>query len=794
MIFSERPRILKNRFVVTLGAIPRAASRCGVSHRHCRLGQELAQSLTRGRHRCLQLGVFFLLLVGLVESSPAQTPVLTETFKLFRPDGFHSDNFSDSVAISGDRVVVGAPEVDIYRTGTAYFYDATTAMELHQVSPEPAARQFEPNHLKFGDAVSLDGNTVLVGASEDLAFDRDEGAAYIYDFATGNQVRKLTASDSDNGDEFGISVAVEGNVAVVGAPGNEDETGAAYVYDVTIGNQLFKLVGSDVGEGDLFGRSIDISGNLAIVGAVPKISIVGGIDVGVGAAYVFDLTTGAELRKLTADNPEMAYRFGESVAIDGDLAIVGAQLDGLDLEDPSKDYFGAAYIFDVPSGEELHRLSPIDGRNDEVFGFSVAIDDNLAVVGAPDAGRYSTGRAYVYDVTSGSELFLLDRTGPQFSAERFGSSVDIDGNRVIVGDSRSSGAAYLYVVPEPTALHLALLGIVTSLAFTIRRKRSRCTNQMLAATVAVASLFGSQRASATNISIDTVPVGNAGNLPDDTGIGAVAYEYRIGTTEVTNAQYAAFLNAKAASDPFGLWENGMSLTYGGIVRGGSSGSFNYTLKPGRENMPVNYVNWTDAIRFTNWLHNGQGSGDTETGSYTLGALDANGRPVDIVGITRNPGATWFLPTEDEWYKAAYHKNDGDTANYFEYPTSSDSVPYPELPAGGSNSANFSRAVGDLTEAGAYVDSYSPYGTFDQAGNVSEWNESLAYGPFRGIRGGAFFSNQYPPSASGPNTIVPAGENSFIGFRVATVPEPSSLALAGIGLVGGLLIVRHRRGR
>lgn len=306
-------------------------------------------------------------------------------------------------------------------------------------------------------------------------------------------------------------------------------------------------------------------------------------------------------------------------------------------------------------------------------------------------------------------------------------------------------------------------------------------------------LWTGQRATATPITIDTVPVGNLGNSADTTGYGAVSYAYRVGTTEVTNAQYAAFLNEKAKSDSLGLYIENMGSGYGGITRSGSSGSYSYTAISGRENKPVNFVSWYDAIRFANWLHNGQGSGDTETGAYTI--LGGTATPSNGLSITRNPGATWWLTSEDEWYKAAYHKNDGNTANYFEYPTSSDTAPTAEAPAGGANSANYDLVVFDVTDAGAYVDSNSPYGTFDQGGNVWEWNESLVSGSWRGLRGGAW-DDPGPDglSASFPDAFDPTLEIFLVGFRVATVPEPSSLALASMGLLGGWLVARRGRGR
>ena len=295
-------------------------------------------------------------------------------------------------------------------------------------------------------------------------------------------------------------------------------------------------------------------------------------------------------------------------------------------------------------------------------------------------------------------------------------------------------------------------------------------------------------AHASAVTISTVPVGNAGNAADTTSYGAVSYDYRIATTEVTNAQYAAFLNAKAASDPLALYNTSMGSGFGGITRSGSSGSYTYAAIAGRENMPVNHVSWYDSIRFANWLHNGQGSGDTETGAYTL--LGGTPTPSNGLSITRNAGALWFLPSEDEWYKAAYHKNDGTTANYFDYPTASDTAPTAEAPAGGSNSANHTFVVSDLTDGGAYTASDSPYGTFDQAGNVWEWNEALI-GSSRGVRGGTLSATSFYLQSSYQGSYTPSGGAWDVGFRVATVPEPGTAVL---GMVGCVLVLWWRSRR
>lgn len=289
------------------------------------------------------------------------------------------------------------------------------------------------------------------------------------------------------------------------------------------------------------------------------------------------------------------------------------------------------------------------------------------------------------------------------------------------------------------------------------------------------------------VTIDWVAVGNPGNPADaaancySADCGSVPYSFRISKYEVTNAQYAEFLNAVAAADPNSLYHSGMGDDpVGGITRSGSAGSYSYAVKAGFADQPVVTVSWYDAARFSNWLHNGQptgaqGAGTTETGAYTLTG------PTSIDG-GRQPGALAFLPTENEWYKAAYY--DPAWEIFWEYPTGT--IIQTACVAPGSdtgNSANCLGAVGGLTDVGAYGLSGSPYGTFDQGGNVWEWNET-ASGSDRVNRGGAYnFSEIYLP-ASFKNEWGPTTELAYLGFRVASpIPEPGTALLVMAGLLG-----------
>jgi sulfatase modifying factor 1 len=304
------------------------------------------------------------------------------------------------------------------------------------------------------------------------------------------------------------------------------------------------------------------------------------------------------------------------------------------------------------------------------------------------------------------------------------------------------------------------------------------------------------------VTIDTVTVGDAGNAADTTGFGAVANAFAIGKYEVTIGQYTTFLNAVAATDTYRLYNTrmGTTLNIAGIARSGSSGSYSYSVF-GSGNRPITFVSWFDAARFANWMNNGATNGaSTETGAYTL-----NGATNGI--ITKNPGATWWIPSEDEWYKAAYYKGGGTNAGYWVYPTQSDTAPG-NIIGGAANQANY-RPVDDiyavtqsatysstqnyLTDAGAFSNSGSAYGTFDQGGNVWEWNDAVN-GSSRGQRGGSWvtFDDSLLQSFAF-ETDPPTAEADNVGFRVASVPEPSTYALLALTAAGlGAHALRRRR--
>jgi formylglycine-generating enzyme len=322
--------------------------------------------------------------------------------------------------------------------------------------------------------------------------------------------------------------------------------------------------------------------------------------------------------------------------------------------------------------------------------------------------------------------------------------------------------------------------------------------------------------------IQWVIVGDPGNTADTapSGYGAVATSFQIMKYEFTNQQYTDFLNSvdRNGTNPYSVYNAEMgSGARGGIslTTGASSGS-KYAVKTNMGDKPVNFVSWFDAARVSNWLMNGAtSSSSTETGAYTL-----NGATTGIAPAVNN-GATFYIPTEDQWYKAAYYKGGGTNAGYWNYATQSDTAPRAVSattvgsgtfggvsPVTSGTCANFNQKAdwnsqdGNVTTVGTNGGA-SAYGAFDMSGNLGEWNDLTgAAGTSRQTRGGHWSSDgSLGLSSPERESRAPSFGSNAVGFRLASpvsspsaVPEidPNSLGSVLALVLGSLGLLERRR--
>lgn len=339
-------------------------------------------------------------------------------------------------AIDGDWAVVGAGRrpgvVNVYRLRDGRWVDDQV------LSSEDMYGQF------FGRSVAISGNVIVVGDSF-AGPKASAGAAYVYRYADGKWTReaKLVPSDLDFDDTFGISVAVRGDVIVVGADRDDDAgdgSGSAYLFRF---NGFFwaretKLVASDGEPGDGFGSSVAVDGDLVVVGAPRHDNL--GIDSGAAYAFGYDGNTWIEEKKLTPSNGQAGDLFGYSVSASGDSLFVGAfRHHGV------ADETGAAYAFRFQQGSwfEEQTLTASDAEANDWFGVSVSLSGDRAVIGASldngQSGTYS-GSVYVFEF-NGFEWIEQNRITPSaaWGISHFGSSVALGGDQLLVGaDDRLS--------------------------------------------------------------------------------------------------------------------------------------------------------------------------------------------------------------------------------------------------------------------------------------------------------------------------------------------------------------------
>jgi hypothetical protein len=397
-----------------------------------------------------------------------KTYAATET-KLLPSDGAADDWFGYVVSVDGNVALVGAVEDDDNGddSGSAYVFrwnGSNWIQEQKLLASDGAAKDY------FGTSVSISGDVALVGADWDDDKGANSGSAYVFRWNGSNWVeeQKLLASDGVSGDWFGGSVSIDGNVALVGAQGNDDNeynSGSAYVFRWNGSNWVEEqeLLPSDGAAFDFCGESVSVDDNVALVGAVED------DDKGAnsGSAYVFrwNGSNWVQEQKLLASDGAASDWFGESVSISGNVALVGAVED-----DDNGDESGSAYVFrwNGSNWVQEQKLLPSDGAAYDWFGVSVSISGNAALVGAEgDYGK--SGSAYVFRWNGSNwveEQKLVASDGAYY--DYFGTSVSISSNVALVGADRnddkgtSSGSAYVYTLGVQSELIADFSAIPTS--------------------------------------------------------------------------------------------------------------------------------------------------------------------------------------------------------------------------------------------------------------------------------------------------------------------------------------------
>ena len=583
---------------------------------------------------------------------------------------------------------------------------------------------------------------------------------------------------------WNASAAVELRQGDIVAP-QSDNNGTVIVIDPSTGNRQLLSLYPSVGTGPQMSRPTSIA-------MLPDDNFLVTDTFAHNALTLIDATTGNRTDITTGDFQTVLLDGGDPILV-GDGSVYRVNLgtgiktliSGQNVGSGPQFSFGGAggavlanngdIVVASYGSSALYEINPFTGARSILSGMGQgsgpAFSNLLDVVALPNGQLIAEGRnfsvspfvneLYRVDAVTGDRTVISTGAYPDNEYERLalrtngqllGSVATLNaifsinpsnGARTLVsGDGLGSGPNLFWgdmvVVPEPSTIALAALGVALLL---VRRWR-----RIASLAVALVPVLAPLAASA-QVTINWSPVGNPGNAADlTTGslYGAVPYSYNIGTYDVTVAQYVDFLNSNdpTAANTLGLYNSDMATSSGISNHGAGNGNRYFYTNTGPD--PVTNVTWYDAIRFANWLDNGQVPGSTETGAYTLGPLEAGGVPINGHSITRNAGATVFLPSENEWYKAAYYNPAANPATYYQYPTSSNTVPTASGPTATPNSANYN-SVDTVTPVGAYIETTSPYGAFDMGGNVDQWNETFMSGSSRGC--GVVRSTTTRPSCS-----------------------------------------------
>ncbi len=534
--------------------------------------------------------------------------------KLTASDGVAGDLFGHSVAVDGDTAVVGAYE-DESEKGAAYVLAKDSSGAWSQVA-KLTASDGEAGDI-FGWSVAVDWDTVVVGA-------RYDDSAYVFTkpgtgWATATETAKLTASDGVVGDWFGQSVAVDGDTVVVGAS-EDDGSGSAYVFTKaadsvwTDATHTAKLTASDGDDFDEFGKSVAVDGDTAVAGA-PN-------NDGYGSAYVFikpaagwdDATQTAKLTPGAIDDGAagLAGTFGAAVAVDGGTVVVGASA--------YSGSQGRAYVFTKPSGgwedaERTAELATSDAEKNQ-FGWSVAVDGNTVVVGAhtDDASDSVNDSGSVYVFTKATDSVWADATETVkltatdgASGDQFGWSIAAGGGTVVVGvhwdddKGADSGSAYVYGVSGWTAIPDSEAGATNATSYTVN---DLTNEEEYGFWIRARNTVGASEASDP---VTATPVNTAPTAVDDATTTAEGTAVDIDVVANDTDLEGDTLQVTSVTMP----SNGTA-----VIKSGSATTITYTPNAG--------FHGSDSFTYVA----SDGNGDTDTGTVTVTVTAVDDEPAN----------------------------------------------------------------------------------------------------------------------------------------------------------------------
>ena len=683
-----------------------------------------------------------------------------------------------------------------------------------------------------GSSVSInsDGTIVAIGARANDGGGNFSGSTRVYNWNGVSWTQLGSDIDGQAGDSSGDSVSIDGDgtSVAIGSYGNDNggiNAGCARVYTwngtswIQKGNNINGAVA-----GEYSGRFVSLSkdGNVLAIGAILNDGNTGDINDNRGAVRVYVWNGTGWIQRGTSISGELSGdQSGQSVSLNYNgsvLAISG----------------GAARVYYWDGVSWIKRGDNLDLRSS-----SISLNNYGDVVAIGWGGFNGQAKAYQWNSFGLNWIQIFEKYGEDFGD--FGTSISLNaaGNVLAIGDIESGvnqGKVKIYKLYFPAAFPIGnntanynncsdwngQNGNVTTVGSnggpsfygtfdqsgnvnewndldgTAGNSRGLRGGHWAGSAFGLSSSGRSSNAPSGGNSSSTgfrlsssssilnplnlpyfVTVGDLNNSNDTTGYGSVSYFYQIAQYQVTNCEYVQFLNAVASSiDAFSLYNINMtSNVRGGITRSGSSGSYTYTVKANMGNKPVNYVHWFHAARYCNWLHNGKPSGpqnssSTEDGAYTLnGATTGN-------AVVKNHNASYSIPTENEWYKAAYYKGGSTNAGYWSYATQSDSEP----------SCVSANSTGDGPVSSNYSCSDFFFTFTDPTPSFSGTFTSSAYtnGPAHGRGSTAFWGGVLTPS--GKVVMVPFSSTT-IGIYdpdANTYANGPSHGGGGFAFIGGVL--------